>query len=304
MIQSFFYKERDLKQEKNSMAFNIPKDVEKDYIKHFKSLKPDLINKKTGKLNNNQILLNLVVDYLNMQCLERREFNIEILITIDKNKEDKIIPLAIRENSKYEHRNMKEYFTPVEFIPNSEELFSTYIKGTYFNRYIDPEWINYEYKYDNCEFYIFLLNNVLDEFKYGQYQIAYDYDKDENNILKSRKILVSTQWNSNINQHSGLTILNKKEILYYTWEYSSYSHYFNIDFMRINQEEVEVMINNSSNQKLKNYYEKNYKKIIKEENNENNCNNEVPTDYESENKKLKEKIRKLEKENKKLKHKK
>lgn len=295
MKQGFFYKERDLKQEKNTIAFNMPKDVEKDYIKHFKSLKPDLINEKTNKLNNNQILLNLLVDYLNMQCLERGEFNIEILIAIDKNENDNITPLAIRNNKRHEHRNMQEYFTTVKTIPDANTLFSTYLKANYFNRYIDWDWVNYIKKYKNSKFYIIMLNNVLDEFRNGQYHMVYNYKKDENNKL-NKCIVISPP---HINTHEGLSVLNKEEesFLHYIWDYNPSSEYFDIEFMKINKEELELMINNSSNQKLKNYYKKNYKKIMKK-----SCNDEVPTDHKAEIKQLREKIRKLKKENEKLKH--
>ena len=92
---SIFFKKRELTQKKIVKSVNMPEDVEKDYNKHFKSLKPELINKKNGKLNDNQALLNLIIDYLNTKCLERKQYNIDVLINLNLTKKNVEI-LAVR----------------------------------------------------------------------------------------------------------------------------------------------------------------------------------------------------------------
>lgn len=281
-----FYKERNLKKIHQTKTFKISTELLKDYNKHFKSKYPDLVKNK--KLNDNQILTKLLLNYLNKQCLERKEFNIDVLIAISKSKPLKLVILAIRDdyiinkyNNKYNNtqfiRLSQRYLDESKIFLNLNELYEEYFKQNYFTKYyfnkeayknyeefetiIETQILTEAFHYD-YNYILLRVNNYLDEFQNGVYTappenykkrglggLSYDMYELKNylNGVPTAPII-----------HKGIGKA-KKHYFTYKWSYNLNHPYTerldinNIDFEIISENKFNHLIQESTNNKLKNY---------------------------------------------------
>ncbi|MCQ2738125.1 MAG: hypothetical protein MJ224_05915 [archaeon] len=283
-----FYKERVLSPLQNkSKTLKLSSEVLKEYEKHFKNKYPEYI-KKDGSLNDNQIITKLLLDYLNTQCLERKEFNIDVLIAVDKFKRVKPVILAVRDDydslnryynkdiTQYERLN-REYLTKPKRFTNLNELYEKYFKENYFTRtYFDKEaYKTYEkfetiieasdlleYNHYDYEYILFRVNNYLDEFINGSYKAV--IPKEEQNILGNAIFalykLINYLKEEAIEEHEGLgkVIATDTDIYFtYTWFYkinSPYTEKFKLlNINIISEDKFNYLISKSTNKKLKEF---------------------------------------------------
>lgn len=313
---SIFFKKRELTQKKIVKSVNMPEDVEKDYNKHFKSLKPELINKKNGKLNDNQALLNLIIDYLNTKCLERKQYNIDVLINLNLTKKNVEI-LAVRNDysifkSFDLERKDNEFLTEPIPITNYPDFKNIYLKPkqeyfTHFynnnkcfrktediDTYIVLNKIENLLKDQDNQLFIIRLNNYLDEFDKGEFRAPNSEKENKNSItnalvglyyminyMKDKEITLST--------HQSIAQIGNQTITF-IWTYDTQTDEIFFNFKILTRKEKKIILSKTSNSELKNYFTIVENNTLKEEK-----NNNIDTTYNEEvEKKLEEIKRKYE----------
>lgn len=283
-----FYKERVLSPLQNkSKTLKLSSEVLKEYEKHFKDKYPEYI-KKDGSLNDNKIITKLLLDYLNTQCLERKEFNIDVLIAISKSKPLKPVILAVRDDytiNKYDKkynntqfiRLNQEKFNEARIFLNLNELYEEYFKQKYFtkHKFNEKAYKNYE-KFETIittqilieaehydyNYILFRVNNYLDEFQNGVYATPADPEGLAKPIYARHKVtnyLKGSPPEPII--HKGI---GKAEEYYFTYEWSYYPNTINSErlildstnFEVISKDKFNSLIKESSNSKIKDYLTK------------------------------------------------
>ena len=72
------------KTKKSILSVRLSEELLMDYNWHFKSAHPEFVY-ENNKLNNNKVLTTMILNYINRQCLERKQFDIDILIAVNQN---------------------------------------------------------------------------------------------------------------------------------------------------------------------------------------------------------------------------
>lgn len=285
-----YFKDRKLNPvEDKPLAVKFSSDVWRDFNLHFKDKYPNLI-KKNGDLNKNQIITKVVIDYLNSQCLERKPFNIDLLLLLDIEENYSLI--GLRDDYKIFKNNSQNEYSESDRIVN-EEFFESdkalqveeaykLISEDYFTEYYisssdsDKPFNNiYEFtdysevnnpKTKNKLLH-FRLNNYLDSFIDGVYKGRY----------------------SDSNIHKGLSMIQniKGDITYlsYLWFYCLDDNKFKLESLEVLSEDDFIsLVFNSDNEDLKDFIKS--QKELKSE--------DLPTSEEIEIHKLKERISELE----------
>lgn len=262
-----FYKERALSPlQDKAKTLKLSSEVFTEYENHFRDKYPKLI-KKNGKLNDNQIITKLLIDYLNTQCLERKYFNFDVLVTVPKvsidsaSKEFSLI--GIRNDYKIVKNNLQNNYATLNRADNgffeSEEIIPIHKVYNYFNMnyftfslmdlvtndfksFVDCFSSDLSDKFDSdIDFFdsevnhiLFRVNNFLDTFEDGVFKGEFS--------------------NSNIHKGIGEASLEDGSKTYFVYYWSYDSEEFNLlDFKLVTKEEFISLVFNSSNEELKDF---------------------------------------------------
>lgn len=267
-MKPIYYKERVLSPlEDNSLNVKLSSAVLEDYNLHFKDKYPNLVNKK-GKLNNNQILTKIILNYLNSQCLERKAFNIDVLVMLHNEKTSDYTIVGFRDDYNINKNKSQGKYSPVERIAN-EDFFESdnniTLKKAYNlleNDYLSEFTLPYDSKhYENDLFYYDGSKDidVLKLYIKSCVEIGEDI-KDNfihfrvNNYLDNFIDGVFKGY-SDSNVHKGLTMIQLEDkVIYfnYTWSYDLDNYAFNLLSLEVlSKEEFYSVVFNSTNEDLK-----------------------------------------------------
>lgn len=277
-----YSKRRDITQsyktKKSILSVRLSEELLMDYNGHFKSAYPEFVY-GNNKLNNNKVLTTLILDYINQQCLERKQFDIDILIAVNQNNSSyKLIAVKndyILNRSKVDTNERAAradtYLTDIEKY-NSHEVYKHILERKYFNilkinkeidSYSDFEnALKTELQINPNEYNYFLIrvNNYLDEFITGNYQSFKEDWKDIINPEKRNPYDVTKYaftYSDNL-IHRGI---GQTDNLFFTyvWQYTLHLDNENeqfklLEFRIIDKEEFEKIIKSSTNISLRFHY--------------------------------------------------
>ena len=142
-----YYKARNIEDNKELMSFRIPNDLKKDLEKYFKETNQS----RTDGMNN------LIYDFLNSHCFERKSFAFGIYIMALKPfdlKIDDLVILGIQDG--YQTLN-HEFFNADAILNEDAEDFSHFITKPNKNEYLEYDHIGLnnlkDVAFNNYNFY-------------------------------------------------------------------------------------------------------------------------------------------------------
>lgn len=272
-----YYKARNIEDNKELMSFRIPNDLKKDLEKYFKESNQS----RTDGMNK------LIYDFLNTHCFERKSFAYGIYIMalkpFDFNLDD-LICLGIQDG----YATMdSEQFNADAILNEDAESFTHFTSNKY--EYLEydsvmPNTLKHNVFIDNNLLYdSFIINYQLfenpksfreniDPKSFVEYvEKAFDVDMDEtyfinltlNNYLdiKADGMFKAKAFENDSRHHKGLNVIvdghGKEYYVIYDWILISDMNFYHrvqiTDFQFISREQFYEVIENSTNQKLKNY---------------------------------------------------
>lgn len=276
-----YSKMRDITQsykQKKILSVRLSEELLSEYKWHFKSAHPEFVY-GNNKLNNNKVLTTLILNYINQQCLERKEFDIDILIAVNKNNSS--YKLIAVKNDYAKNRNKVDtneraargdtYLTDIEKF-TSHEAYKHLFKRKYFNILkINKEIYNYS-DFENAlktelqinpyehDYFLIRVNNYLDEFISGNYQ---SYVEEWEDIIdpEKRKPGDVTDYSFTYSDkliHRGIGQINNL-FFTYIWQYTLHLDNKNerfklLEFRIIDKKEFDKIIKSSTNTHLQFHY--------------------------------------------------
>lgn len=265
------------KTKKSILSVRLSEELLMDYNWHFKSAHPELVN--GNKLNNSKILTTMILDYINRQCLERKQFDIDMLIAVNQNNSSyKLIAVKndyVLNRSKVDTNERAAradtYLTDIEKY-TLHEVYKHILKRKYFNilkinkeidSYSDFEnALKTELQINPHEYNYFLIrvNNYLDEFITGNYQ---SFKEDWKDIINPEKrkphdiTKYSLTYSDNL-IHRGIG-QTANLFFTYVWQYTLHldnksKRFKLLEFRIIDKEEFEKIIKSSTNSHLRFHY--------------------------------------------------
>ena len=273
-----YYKSRNLENQKELMSFRIPYELKRDLEKYFKETNQS----RTDGMNN------LIYDFLNSHCFERKSFAFGIYIMALKPFDltiDDLVILGIQDG--YQTMN-DDVFNADAILNEDAESFEHLITKPSKVEYLEYDHIglnnlknvafnNYNIYFDNFTINFDLFQNKKEYIENGDpksfigfLEKKYDVDLDEtffvnltiNNYLdiKADGMFKATAMERDDSHHKGLNVIvdghGKEYYIIYDWIYTNDHFRNNIsiqNFEFISREQFFEVIENSTNLKLKNY---------------------------------------------------
>lgn len=273
-----YYKSRNLESQKELMSFRIPYELKRDLEKYFKETNQS----RTDGMNN------LIYDFLNSHCFERKSFAFGIYIMALKPFDltiDDLVILGIQDG--YQTMN-DDVFNADAILNEDAESFEHLITKPNKVEYLEYDHIglnnlknvafnNYNIYFDNFTINFDLFQNKKEYIENGDpksfigfLEKKYAVDLDEtffvnltiNNYLdiKADGMFKATAMERDDSHHKGLNVIvdghGKEYYIIYDWIYTNDHFRNNIsiqNFEFISREQFFEVIENSTNLKLKNY---------------------------------------------------
>ncbi len=265
------------KQKNSTLSVRLSEELLNDYKWHFKSASPEFVY--GNKLNNSKILTTMILDYINRQCLERKQFDIDILIAVNQNNSSyKLIAekndyILDRSNVDTNERATRAdtYLTDIEKY-NSHEVYKHILERKYFNILKINKEIDSYSDFENAlktelqinpyehDYFLIRVNNYLDEFISGNYQ---SFEEEWEDIIdpEKRKPHDITKYSLTYSDNLIHRGIGKTDNLFFTyvWQYTLHldnksKRFKLLEFRIIDKEEFEKIIKSSTNSHLRFHY--------------------------------------------------